>query len=381
MKIRTYMARDMRSALRQIREEQGPDAVILSSRQVAGGVEVSAAVDPEPVVAVAPAAVPPVQHVRVAPVPPVAGIAPEVGEELRHLRQILEQQMARLAWNDLTRRAPAQAALLQTLTEIGLPQSLAGALVAAQPGGLGHEDALRRALGELATRLQVTGDAWLEHGGRIAFIGPTGVGKTTAIARLAARWVMRHGPRDIAIVSLDTQRFGAEEQLRVLGRLLGVETFVPEEVERLPELLARLSRRRFVLIDTAGLGPRDDALLHAQDLVQATQDLQVCLVLSAAAQAGALQQAFQRFAVFEPTALLLTKLDEATSLGAVLALVAGSGLPLTYLCDGQHIPEDMVPARAAALVDRAVALAREHGATASEELLTRNFGGVAHVFA
>jgi flagellar biosynthesis protein FlhF len=401
MKIRTYTARDMRSALRLVRDGQGPDAVILSSRQVAGGVEVTAAVDtPDlPLAAVAPV-VPstpaPVAALMPAPTPipaltpmpmPMAAVAESggaIGEELRSLRHMLESQLARLAWNDLTRRAPEQAALLQWLTEMGLPQPLACELVAGLPAGLSADQAEQRALAALAGRLSVTGDRWLEEGGRIAFVGPTGVGKTTAIARLAARWVIRHGARDLAIISLDNHRFGADEQTRVLGRLLGVETFVPEDVAALPALLARLSERRCVLVDTAGLGPRDVDLPSRGRQLQAfaaSSGLQVCLTLSAGAQSGVLEQALARFAAFQPGSLLVTKLDEATSLGGLLGVLAGARLPLSYLCEGQRIPEDMIPARAEPLVARAADLAREHGAAASEDLLTRRFGGVAHVFA
>jgi flagellar biosynthesis protein FlhF len=397
MKIRTYIAKDMRQALRQVRDEQGPDAVILSTRSIPGGVEVSAAVDfdfnelpvlqPAPVATVAavPVAPPVVQAVSAevwaAPVMASAESDPEMRAELRSMRRILETQMAQLAWNDLTRRAPVQAELLKTLAELGIAREVAGELVAALPSDLSYEEAKRRALVMLAQRIDVTGDALLDHGGRLAFVGPTGVGKTTAIAKLAARWVLRHGTRDIALVSIDSQRFGSQEQLKVLGRLLGVESFMLDDVTQLPELLASLPERRLVLIDTAGQSPRDAELpAQAARFCAATALAQVrcCLVLSAASQAGVLAEAHRAFQDFGPTCCLLTKLDESTSLGGTISLLAQTRLPLSYVSDGQRIPEDLSPARAHQLVVRAVKLARETGAVAGEDLLTRTFGRIAH---
>jgi flagellar biosynthesis protein FlhF len=379
MKIRTFVAKDMREALRQVRDQQGPEAVILSSRSVPEGVEVSAATDFEQATQ-AP------MSMSALPDEPYYGVPPaaEVGAELRSIRHMLESQMSQLAWNDLGRRSPAQAELLKELSDLGLSQSLSGELVAGIPGGLSFADAHRRALAGVARRIRVTGDALLERGGRVAFVGPTGVGKTTAIAKLAARWVMRHSARDIALISVDAQRFGAQEQIEVLGRLLGVQTFTIEDLQDLPALLARHAERRLVLIDTAGMSPRDaDLPLRAQQFSRIAEDsgVQICLTLSAAAQAGVLVDAAQRFQAFSPSFALITKIDEAMSLGGTLSLLASTQLPVSYVSEGQRIPEDLAPARAHQLVARSVLLTRESGAASGEEMLVRRFGGVAHVIA
>ncbi len=287
MKIKTYTAPDMRQALRLVRDEQGPDAVMLSSRQVPEGVEITVAIEPDAVEAETPATAPQfatssgsefaalmAQTAVTAPAPapvlvpaPVAADPPAAAAtdsaltaELRSMRHLLEWQLSQLAWNDLTRRAPALAELLKQLTEMGIASALATTILRELPAGLSPEDAQRRALAHLARHLSVTGDELLDHGGRVAFVGPTGIGKTTGIAKLAARWVMRHGTRDIALVSMDDQRFGAHEQLRVLGRLLGVECYTISGPAELPALLQRLPLHRMVLIDTAGISPRDPDL-------------------------------------------------------------------------------------------------------------------------
>jgi flagellar biosynthesis protein FlhF len=399
MKIKTYNAPDMRQALRLVRDDQGPDAIILSSRQFPEGVEVTVAMDPEAFIAAeaeplpAPASATAGEGefaallakaaaaVSPPPAPQPTATDSMVGEELRSMRHLLEWQLSQLAWNDLTRRAPALAELLKELTEMGVSSTLATTLLRELPAGLTPEDAQRRALAHLARHLSVTGDKLLDHGGRVAFVGPTGIGKTTGIAKLAARWVMRHGTRDIALISLDDQRFGAHEQLRVLGRLLGVESYTLSDPAELPALLQRLPLHRMVLIDTAGISPRDLNLeARAKALVDVANvaDIEIWLTLSAGAQAGVLEESLQNFAVFGPRAVMLTKIDEAASLGGALSALVNAGLPLSYVAEGPRIPEDLAPARAHQLVARAVLLARTNDASASDELLVRKFGGVAH---
>jgi flagellar biosynthesis protein FlhF len=392
MKIKTYSSRDMKGALRQIREEQGPDAVILSTRHLPHGVEVSVAVEPDEALvpefgdaweSSAAADFTTVLARTAAPAPggSTSLIEQQFGNELREMRQLLETQLSQLAWNDLTRRSPAQAALLKELTTMGIAGPLAVDLLRALPAGISPDDAQRRALAVLTRRIRTTGDELLDRGGRVAFVGPTGVGKTTGIAKLAARWVMRHGVRDIALISLDDARFGAHEQLKVLGRLLGVECYALEDVSALPALLARLPRHRMILIDTAGVSPRDRNLAQraaALTEVARRSNVELWLALSAGAQAGVIEDAMQAFQAFAPRAMLLTKVDEAACLGGVLSSLAISGLPLAYVAGGSRIPEDLAPARAHQLVARAVFLARSSDASVGEELLVRRFGGVAH---
>lgn len=460
MKMKHYRAPDMRQALRQVREAQGPDAVILSSRRITGGVEVVAAVDydtndslvdtygqPEGAADFAPgyadpvaeadydartpyaattrsyaqmaeeqplrqpaavaaarqaptapvarqSAAPAARRERVAvesvrgaelyqmPEPQTAHASSAMSDELRTLRQMLETQLATLAWNDLSRRSPLQTELLKQLTELGLASDLAGELVAQMPSRFELEEAHRMSLAQLARRISVVDERWLDKGGVVAMVGPTGVGKTTLIAKLAARWVMRHGPRSLALISADSVRIGAQEQIHTLGRLLGVPAYGIDGVQELPELLDRLADRRLVLIDTAGLSQRDSRLAgELAALASANARLEITLVLSAAAQAGAIEEAVQRFAPAQPGSCVLTKLDEATSLGGAMSMLIRSGLPLAYLSDGQRVPEDLSAARSHQLIARAVELSRKAGATADEDLLQRRFGAVARVLA
>jgi flagellar biosynthesis protein FlhF len=393
MKLKHYRAPDMRQAMKLIREQQGPDAVIVSSKRVAGGVEVVAAIDYDERTVIAAAQSAPTTTFTSEPasLDDFAALAQrmtgeaggsDVSAELRTLRQMLETQVATLAWNDLTRRAPIHTELLERLSVLGLARDLAAELVAQLPARLELAEAHRLALALIARRIATSEERWLDQGGIVAMVGPTGVGKTTLIGKLAARWVLQHGPRELALVCADSMRIGAQDQMQTLGRLLGVPVYGIDSMAELPEVLATLRDRRLVLIDTAGLSQRDvglEAVLRS--LRASSRKLETCLVMSASAQAGAIEETVARFAPAEAASCVLTKLDEATSLGGVISTLIRTRLPLAYVSDGQRIPEDLSPARAHQLIARAVDLAKKAGATADEDLLKRRFGRVAHALA
>ena len=401
MKIVRYTAPDMRQALRCIREQLGEEAVMLSSRRLAQGVEVTAAVDFDAsgmTGAQAAALTVPAETVAVADLrtgeatsdaaavalPPATAPAAEapthmMGQELQTLRRMLETQLAQLAWNDRTRRAPVHTELLRELTEIGVAQDLADHLVGQLDPQVDLVQGRRFALAGLSQYLLVTGDRWLETGGRVAFVGATGVGKTTMLAKLAVRWILRHGPKDLALIACDTVRIGAQDQMQALGQLIGVPVHVPERFEALPEMLGRLEPYRLVLVDTPGSSLRDPQLApRLATLAGCTPKLETALVLAACAQAGVLEEAVQRFQPAHPASCLLTKLDEAASLGGALSVLIRARLPLSYTSDGQRVPEDLRPARSLELVSQAVRLAKASGAAADEDLLRRRFGRVAN---
>ncbi len=427
MKIQRYIAKDMRSALAQVREALGADAVILSSGRVGEDVEVVAAVDFEavqqaaahaPLATAAPARVQrsvldvredsrPAEHLSAArPDPRFAApaqraperrassqlseeIAPafvapatgaeaqsELASEMKDMRRMLEAQLATLNWNDFQRRSPIQAAMLKELAQLGLTQDLADSLIRKIPRDLNFSAARRFALATIARTVQVTGDRWLEKGGIVAFAGPAGAGKTTLLAKLAARWVLRHGPRRVAMISADSVRIGAHEQFHTLGRLLGVTTHNVYDIGELPELLYELRNYQFVMIDTAGTSPRDPELARQLKLLnQFSASIETSLVLPASTQAGAIDEVIQRFTLAKPTACCITKIDEAVSLGGMLSALIRHKLAAAYVSDGQRVPEDLAPARSHQLVSRAVEIASHNGATADDEVMQRRMSG------
>ena len=402
MKIKKYISSDMRQALRAIREEQGPDAVILANRTLPDGVEITVAIDYEAdawmsnaerstSVGGAPAlnrTTPGdgVQGFREllaqreaapASAAPAADVA--VNAELRTLRRMLETQLAALAWNDLTRRSPIATELLRELTEIGFARDVAARVADALPTGIDFMSARRLAIARLADELSTTGDRWLDYGGTVSFVGPTGAGKSTAIAKLAARWVMRHGPKDLALIGADPVRVGAADEIGHLGRLLGVATYTVDRLDELPALLQRVSRQRLVLIDTVGLSARDERASGVlRELRAASPQMEFAITLAASMQTGVVEECLERYRDGGASSCVVTKLDECASLGGLLSAVIRARVAVSYISEGQRIPDDLRVARALDLVSTSVLLAEKHGAAADDDMLTRRFAGVIH---
>jgi flagellar biosynthesis protein FlhF len=369
MKIKRYFAPDIRQALRLVREGQGPDAVILSNREVDGGVEIVAAVDYDALLAEAgvttrygSGADTAAGRGAGAEAAPEAS-APQddsllgVRSELTTLRGMLEHQLSDLAWGELERKHPRRALLIRRLRELGLGPTLARRIAEGVSEEQDFERLWREGLALLARSLAVTDDDIVSHGGVVALIGPTGVGKTTTAAKLAARYILRHGARSVALVTTDDQRIGAHEQLKIFGRILDVPVRAARDADSLRAVLAELAAYRLVLIDTAGMGQRDVRLSEQFQMIHgAGRPIRSHLVLAATGQLPALEETVRAFAPGAPQACIVTKLDETTSLGGVLSVAAQHRLAFAYLSDGQRVPEDLRPARAHTLVARCVAI-------------------------
>jgi flagellar biosynthesis protein FlhF len=399
MKLKTYRAVDMRSALHAVRTEQGSSAVIMSTNRTDEGVEVIAAIDydstgrydlseltatmkvldltkttavPAAAVAAATATAAPAQEPTLSGLERIDGS--ELGSELKHLRQALEQQAAVLAWNDYTRREPLKSVVLTKLSSIGIGREVAKSVVAELPSPLTPDRARSLPFALLASRIRAEIPERLAIGNAWMFAGPNGAGKTTLLAKIAVQWLLEHGPQSLTLISTDTTRLGAAEHFGALGRLLGVRAVAAVEPRTLGALVRHYSERSLVLIDTEGCGPRDTAAIaRLSELRHAAPEARTCLVLSAASQAAALIESHKTHASGGIGGCALTHLDEAASLGGALTLLATTGMPLHWLSEGARIPDDLKPARALQLVLRAADLARDSGATADEETLARRY--------
>jgi flagellar biosynthesis protein FlhF len=392
MKIRRFLAGDMRQAIRQVREALGPDAVILSNKSVNGGVEIVAAVDLDQATAVADeqpsrstagpttdsaSTNPPAAPAKTAAAPATSGsdAIADMRREMAELKRMMQNGLSELSWQALGERSPVQQELLRRLMTLGLSAEIAQQL-AARADGDDIELAWRKALYQLAGELQVFDEDILEQGGVVAVVGPTGVGKTTTIAKLAARFALRHGHRHLALVTTDNFRIGARDQLHTYGRILNVPVHGVAGTEELETTLNSLSDRRLVLIDTAGMGQQDQRLREQIGLLQqAGRKVHCLLALSATTEPMAMERAIRLFADARPEACILTKLDEAASLGGALNALLRSGLPLAYTTDGQQVPEDLHIARAHPLVTRAAELTQEHEVACDPTYLALAYGG------
>jgi len=426
MKIKRFTASSMREAMRMVRDEQGADAVILSSRATEEGVEVVAAVDydaslmlqadkhpersaeraaeraaerqhdhqnefirpaPQPVVppALAAEAVAPRQTQMRMPSPAASAqvIQPNqfanadilhLQRELLVMRQMMEQQLASQRWQDMQRMQPGRAAAFRALVDVGLEPELARSIAEEVPETMPEDRAKLLPLGLLGKRLPTDGTDPVLSGGTIALVGPTGVGKTTTIAKLAARFAAVHGTRDLALVTMDTYRIGGQEQLFTYGRLLGAPVYSVGPGEKLEDVLLRLQDRRLVLIDTAGVGQRDNALGdELQRLSQVAEPLQTWLVLAANTQAASQEEAVRRFGRVGLSGCILTKLDETDRAGPSLALTIRQNLTIKYYADGQRVPEDLHAARADRLVLNAMQLSRRYPAPVDDATCVSGF--------
>jgi flagellar biosynthesis protein FlhF len=419
MKIKRYVAPDMRQAMREVREEQGDEAVILSTRRIAEGIEIIAALDydealmreasrqgaarapaeppppPPPLAgnepttvpaprapietavhraAVSPAAARRARAAATSAATPAAAPAAPVAEraaaaplieraaqdtarlrnELGSMREMLEVQLSSLAWNDLERRQPLRARVLREMTRIGIEPDVARSLVDDLPEQINAEQARYLPLGMLSRRVKVSGRALADDAPMVtALVGPTGVGKTTTIAKLAARSVMRHGADQVALVSTDHYRIGAAAQLEHYGRLLGVRVYPAYDGDSLRKVLELLRDRHTVLIDTAGVASHDPRLNQQLDTLAQANELRATLVLAANTHAQSLDDAVRAYLPLQPHACILTKLDEAPNLGGALSVLIRRRLALDYTTDGQRVPEDISVADARVLVCRA----------------------------
>ncbi|MEH8021274.1 flagellar biosynthesis protein FlhF [Rheinheimera metallidurans] len=430
MKIKRFVAKDMRTALTEVKEFLGPDAIILSNKKVPEGVEIVAAIDNEPIAAIksAPVAAPRAEPRFTATVaddeadtpadslkallarqmikqqvssqqatPKVAPIkepqraaaferqnsgtnanvsSMQLSEitkqqdqqaklvqlqmdamrnEMLSMRQLLQHQVSGLMWQDLARREPIRALIIENLQQLGLSEQVADQLACFMPEELNSTDAWDAALELLAGQLSTTNDDILRRGGVVALVGPTGVGKTTTVAKLAAEFAKRHGADQVALITTDSYRIGAYEQLATFGRIIGCPVKMAKDSDELSLLINQLQQRKLILIDTAGMSQRDVRLAEklASLMHNSRVKIKSYLVLSATAQARVMQESVTHFKRIPLSGCIFTKLDECLSLGEVINVAIANALPVSYLTNGQRVPEDIAVADAPKLVQHA----------------------------
>ncbi|MEW5681755.1 MAG: flagellar biosynthesis protein FlhF [Pseudomonadota bacterium] len=449
MKIKRFVAKDMRTALQEVKDFLGPDAIILSNKKVAEGVEIVAAIDQEaqasakaPVAAAKPAqprfvatvadddtdmaepAAAPADSLKAllarqmikqqvsqgAAVKPAAAqparaaaferqtsgttsvqaINPlqltelskqqeqqaklvqqqmdAMRNEMLSMRQLLQHQVSGLMWQDLARREPVRALVIENLQQLGLSEQVADQLACFMPEDLNTADAWQAALELLSGQLSTTNDDILRRGGVVALVGPTGVGKTTTVAKLAAEFAKRHGADQVALITTDSYRIGAFEQLATFGRIIGCPVKQAKDSDELSLLINQLQQRKLILIDTAGMSQRDVRL--AEKLATLVHNSRVkiksYLVLSATAQSRVMQESVAHFKRIPLSGCIFTKLDECLSLGEVINVAIANALPVSYLTNGQRVPEDIAVADAHTLVQQAEKLRIAQSSTAHQ---------------
>lgn len=429
MQVKRFFAADMRQAMKLVRDELGADAAIIGNRRIAGGVELTAALDYK-LSALAPrvpnaeleeelrkthtriataqtelghrqdssdnnrqlfagqsltAAEPLVEpHVdapqataATAPAPVDPRLFDAMRSELSGLRELLEVQLGSLAWTQLQGSKPQQANIWRRLQRIGLSGPIARELLELTAEIEEPRHAWRMLLAHLARMIEIPEVEPIEEGGVIAMVGPAGMGKTTTLAKLAARYVLKYGAQNMALVSMDSFRIGAQEQLKTLGRILNVPVTYVDPGQSLAAALEPLLRKRVVLIDTAGLQASDPALrMQLETLAGRGIAAKNYLVLATTSQKQVLTAAYHSYKRCGLAGCILTKLDETASLGDVLSLAISHDLPVAYLTDGPRIPDDLHLPRGHQLVSRAVNVQQQE--EPSEEAMADMFADLYH---
>ena len=435
MKIRRFFGKDMREALSQVKNELGSDAVIMSNRKVADGIELVAAYDKEPV---AKLSVPPKPKAPVAkqsegglptlseiigddgpdtlrallekqaeqkaavaerveaanaeaekraPAKPAPKVAPvkqetqvfdaeneeaelsgggslaDIRAEIASLRNVLQFQLADMQQQQHSRLKPQQRYLLQQLCDMGISQTLAAQLVTYTPAECNEREAWLYLLKLLSNRLATNNDDILTQQGVVALVGPTGTGKTTTIAKLAARYAQKYGADQVALITIDTYRIAAYEQLATYGKIIGCPVRKAQSGEQLADLLFQLRNKRLVLIDTAGFSQRDSRLISQLATFGQVSGQQVknYLVVQGNTQQATLKHIINAYKSIDLQGCIITKLDECYSLGEVVSNVIEAQLPVSYVADGQQVPEDIHVANAKSIISLAAKLYKKYG--------------------
>ena len=458
MKIRRFFGKDMREALNQVKHELGSDAVIMSNKKLADGVEIVAAYDNEPAPAAAQKPVSPsasapsrlgaaptmsaepkkaikpsaslseiigesgsdslkallekqqqslgttqlpessapetrqepqisspasnYQRPQVAPHKQTSNVASmddykasstraeqvedsaidDIRQELKSLRDVLEFQVSGLLKQEKQRAHPLQSFLVSRLVDMGINHALAEDVVSYAPETANEREAWLFILKLLANKLRTGTDDILTKGGVVALVGPTGCGKTTTIAKLAAQYAQKHGADKVAMVTIDSYRIAAYDQLATYGKILGCPVKKAANAQELSDVLYQFRNKKLVLVDTAGFGQRDARLIKQLETLNANTSIKVdkYLVVQANSQRQVLEKTFSAFQQDTMKGCIFTKLDECYSLGEAVSVAIQRGLPVSYLTDGQKVPEDLKIADAKYLVSAAAKLYKKY---------------------
>ena len=374
MKVKTYKTLSLQEGLENIKRDLGNDALILSTRPITArapfalfkkpGWEITAALDeklvsnPEPSPATAPALLPveeaaAKQRVRVSN-PTLASSAATAAAPARIVKKdpAIDELVGEIAElkksvRSLTKLIPAKSdsgGVLGEMIAQGIERDLANHLIATASQGDPAGSELRERVSRLlADQLTIAAPAELYAKTPVVsvFVGPTGVGKTTTIAKIAGHAALRM-KKKVALISTDLFRVGGHEQLSRLGELLGVPTYSCADITTLKHLVASIDDRNLILIDTAGSSPSDLTRLSRLETVAKEADAKVHLVISATTRSEDIATIVSRFQRFSPSSVIFTKIDETDCKGALTADLLRHELALSYLTNGQRIPEDLL---------------------------------------
>ena len=367
MGTQKFIAANTTEALKLVRQKVGADAMVLSTRDTPQGVEILA-ISPQDLQQLSQQHQPPAAARASAPAAPTPTAASADMEQLlaefSQVKELLKTHLSAQAWQDLQAHSSAKAEALKVMIHSGFSSQLCSELMQQVQDPGADVPPVMDQLQVLLERRVHTLDpmALFDLGGIFAFIGPTGVGKTTTIAKIAARCVLRYGREQVALLSTDTFRIGAQEQLKVYAKIIGIPVISLRDSEDLAAKISSMRDRRVILLDTAGVSQRDIQMLEQSDLLQAgAPSLKRVLVMSSTTDLRTQEdvillhsQAARSKETQALTAAIITKTDEAAQIAPVLDCLIRHQLPLIFLANGQRVPEDLSQANVPYLSHRAL---------------------------
>lgn len=407
MNIRKFFGKTSREAMAQVKQALGEDAIIVANRSVNGGTEIMAMLDTEIEAraaasqeAHAPRSL--LDYVNKKDTPTTADVSPKQashtqmdphvvtgqeqalaellkqhGEqqeqayllatqtleekmrgmmmEMREMRSHFESQMNTMAWQHHVQHNPAKSKVLSALLSAGFSASLSRQIAEKLPQHIGVSAAAQwgKEIIQRNLRTLEDEDSLLDKGGVYALVGPTGVGKTTTTAKLAARYVMKHGTQNLGLITTDSYRIGGHEQLRIYGKILGVMVHAVKDEQDLKIALNELKNKHMILVDTVGVSQRDQAVTEQLAMLnQAGTPIQKLLCLNATSTGDTLTDVMRAYKKHQISGCIVTKLDEAAAIGNVLDVLIREQMRLFYTTSGQRVPEDIHLANKASLIER-----------------------------
>jgi flagellar biosynthesis protein FlhF len=293
----------------------------------------------------------PVARQKAAPAAAATINSKGIVDELQAMKDMIEERFNTMAWLGKTKQDPIQSNLMLKLIRAGYSPDLARAVMERLPEDATPAEAIRWLMGVLEQNLRTDAGSKpiFEQGGVFALVGATGVGKTTTAAKLAAHCARVHGPNSVGLITLDTYRVAAHEQLRAFGRMLGVVAHLAHDRAALQDLLGLLGNKRMVLIDTTGIAPKDPRKRDMMDVLD-LPGVNRLLVLNAGSHGDTMDEVLTSFKTRGLQQAILSKIDEAAKLGPALDAIIRHQLVLRGVCNGQRVPEDWEPADAKKLV-------------------------------
>jgi len=377
MSSKRFVAKTARDVMTQVRNELGPDATIISHREINGWHEITATQAPKSVPQQAPAkesiasdkqilakraqemlalfnSKQDAREAKTASVQqahdPV--VKKEVAQdsleallsEVREMKTSLQSQLNDISWGATSPHNQTKNMLISNFINLGFNQDLIKRVIKKLPIDLGYEDALLWTRDLLSKNIKSAEDEAeiLDDTGIYALLGPTGVGKTTTIAKIAARYALKNGNASVGLISTDTYRIGGNEQLRIYAKIMGVDMLVAKDIEELNAATKKMSSKKLILIDMAGLSHKDPMVeTQLQMLSDAKASIKKVLCLNANNTTDGLNAVAMAYAKNGLEACIITKSDEAMTLGSALNVVMKNKLKVLYLTNGQRVPEDI----------------------------------------